>query len=105
MDQKIKEYLDANGANCVNCGSTKIGHLCTASLMDGRIDQVEQQMRCYSCKTDWRAIYTISGAYRIKLPEQTSEQIKEERDNLKSRNAELLAENEKLTKLYEIGDR
>ena len=62
---KRKEYLEAAGSFCINCGSGNI----SAGNIEAEGREAWQEVQCYDCGSEWNDIFRLIGVDDIILPE------------------------------------
>ncbi|MGA3118093.1 MAG: hypothetical protein ABSF90_27135 [Syntrophobacteraceae bacterium] len=62
---KKKEYIEAAGSFCINCGSGNI----SAGKIESEGREAWQSVQCYDCGSEWNDIFRLIGADDIVLPQ------------------------------------
>jgi hypothetical protein len=62
---KKKEYIQAGGSFCINCGGGNI----SAGRVESEGREAWQPVQCYDCDSKWNDIFRLIGVDDIILPE------------------------------------
>ena len=62
---KKKEYIEAAGSFCINCGGGNI----SAGRVESEGREAWQPVQCYDCGSEWNDIFRLTGVADIVLPE------------------------------------
>ena len=60
-----KEYVEAGGSFCINCGGGNI----SAGRVESEGREAWQPVQCYDCDSKWNDIFRLIGVDDITLPE------------------------------------
>ena len=58
--QQVDDYVKQKGMRCPYCGS--VGHIeAGKAIPDAENSQINQSMKCRSCKQDWLDVYNLAS--------------------------------------------
>ncbi len=63
--KRRKEYINAGGTFCINCGSGNI----SAGRIESEGREAWGQVVCHDCGSQWNDIFRLIGVDDIRLPE------------------------------------